>query len=684
MDSEDFEGGSEDSNKGRKFYVIGAARSARIELSSHENEDLMEDIPLQRSAVEQIFIKSGQTLGETFSHHMPKNEHETFSAYRQRVETSWKELWKEEALNSYKETHGFDDERAKGSGIFRWDVRRQKLEDLRENTFCPIESLTRFRALQRLKIIWDWIGSLPKNIRDLVPFYEKDGYATLSDDSFIFKHWSQEKKINVPNYIHKYLKETNDFPEDFQTNDIWKDAIISMFSKFKSDQQFRLKYSNISPDVFKGQVSFEPTESKITNKNFKLGDFIYKNNRYEVTNQDKLYEYFKSFQEDSSGLKPIKFQKYLDIPKTIFGKSFQGLLLSKGFIALPLQQLSNINEKHLKDCLEGFDVTEETLKQLLDPKSEVYEEIQSDTENERAFNSIFAVVDDKETLEAVVWCQKWECANESKVFSIKPNPMSHIFFNKLTEKDCEKIEDGMTKSLYIRASGSRRAKNRRLCFALQAFCIAENSDGNFKGIISRVPRTTLNNLFAPNFATLSDTVQILGLQRSFGVKFLPGLSDAKTETEKRSIVANAIKGSKPVTFSLDCLKTFDFSLTPPWEIQLKPESYKESKNILNLFSESMKPKDYHESLADSNVFQSKLKVFFAARIFPNAPQMMQAYVVLKSLFVENYFVGGSLENSFNEDEDGELTVLEKLASQSSLDKKWLEKIWTHDISKLKF
>jgi hypothetical protein len=258
---------SDNDNKSRKFYVIGAARSARVELSMEENENIMDDIPLQRSAVEQIFINSGQTLGETFSHHMPKHSNETFAAFRHRVEESWKELWREEALNSYKETHGFDDERMKGSGIFRWDVRRQKLEDVRENTLGPIESLTKFKALQRLKIIWNWIDKLPKNIRDLIPNYEKDGYATLSDEDFIFNDF-QEKKNNPIN-IQKYLKD-NEFPEDFSANDIWKEAVTSMFSKFKNDQQFRLKYNFISPDISKGQISFEPTESRQIPKLFKV------------------------------------------------------------------------------------------------------------------------------------------------------------------------------------------------------------------------------------------------------------------------------------------------------------------------------------------------------------------------------------------------------------------------------
>jgi hypothetical protein len=117
-----------------------------------------------------------------------RDEGESQKAYKKRATQYWIEQWKEAAEDSLQTYKGLKSE----TGYFRWDIRRQKLEEIHEKKAVTI---SRDRALNRLRILWSYILSLPakalsKKMRQLLEDNrEENGYITFNDEFFDDQAW---------------------------------------------------------------------------------------------------------------------------------------------------------------------------------------------------------------------------------------------------------------------------------------------------------------------------------------------------------------------------------------------------------------------------------------------------------------------------------------------------------------
>jgi hypothetical protein len=759
--------------KPQRFYVVGAARSARKLLidNNSDSPDVMHEIPLERSVVERIFVDAGQTLTETFSLHLPSLQGESAADHRKRVSESWKKLWSSAASEAYKERQGLgrDNLRGNGEAVFRWDVRRQRLEDAHDLHLSDVDALSRTKAVQRLRVIWQWLCKLPEQFKSAAFSdikFEEDGFAVLNDDSFAIDTWNikflaenvdgkillsvdttSENKtgliqhvLKVPEYATEEflssIQETRGLddrhpkpPKDFAGSKEWKDAVLSVLADLKADQIYRFEFGRGPiPDIKNGQVSFMPTESRQANNHAGFGNkYSFANERVELGDAHvKSGEFWNKAKEDeifyckfrdgkADGVNTLSLSKqYGEEPKTFFGRSLQGLFIKKGLIALPLRKYVESKSEHIasdiKACLIGFGVKDETIQNFLNNSSQVYDEGQSEVLQDRAFVSATALVDANGRIQALVWCQNWVSTLESNIFELSPSILykgakgpveidTLPWFEssedgKSEDQDYQNLKNGTSRSLYIRASGSKSAEYRRLCYALQLFSIAENSSGPFRCLIARVPSAQpINdqekNNFSPNFAVLADQSQVFGMQRAISLVGLEGFAESKTEEEVRQIVNKTMANYQPLAHSLDALKVFLLNVDAPWEIKLKQTSagsFQDAKEIFKVFADSsgLTFKKWSSIVKDETLLPSHMRTFFSARVYPTAPQMLHPYIVLRRLLESpnnNMLMGGHAIEV--EDDDGQLTALETTAFKALEKHGWAEVAWTSSIENVK-
>jgi hypothetical protein len=213
---EDLEGGAKESlgphGRPQRFYVVGVARTQRVLLTdspasnSQGAPDPMTHIPLPRQAVERLFTDCLLDVVDILkaSPAMRPHAHEDAAAYDTRLlEVEWPRVWRAAAVGgedgggAFREFHGMDRSNARnnGYGVFRWDVRRQRLEEQQEVRLDPVDAISRVAAATRLRGLWDSMRELdPTLARILFPaLFEQpsvgeqlpeDGYATLPDVAF--------------------------------------------------------------------------------------------------------------------------------------------------------------------------------------------------------------------------------------------------------------------------------------------------------------------------------------------------------------------------------------------------------------------------------------------------------------------------------------------------------------------
>ena len=177
-----------------RWYVIGTAKTNKETLSDEENgsdkADLLHSAPLTRESVENLFIDLGIDIFSFF------DDEET-------AMEEWKNMWAKEAKNGgYSEYVGLgrDNLLGNGEGLYRWDIRRQRLAQTPEKLLNVVDSLSRGRAIQRLRIVWEFLHSLgPSLQKKLLPdvdLSDIEGFASLSDDYFFGLNWSSSFELD--------------------------------------------------------------------------------------------------------------------------------------------------------------------------------------------------------------------------------------------------------------------------------------------------------------------------------------------------------------------------------------------------------------------------------------------------------------------------------------------------------
>lgn len=779
MDSE-LEGGHSEGvgphGKPLRFYVIGTAKTPKRRLEAEENgdetPDVLHDIPMPRTAVEQVFVDAGTSFDEVLTHIFPPNAGEDEDEYRERAHGEWKNFWRERAVGKhgiFSESQGLDRSnlRGNGAGEFRWDVRRQRLEEMQEHHLNPVDSLTRSRAIQRLRTVWKFLNEMNSDLRVLMlphlpEVLHEDGFATFEDDQFLPQNWqslaqveSEDGFVTVragashgiptglhhnPHVPHAYVSQefvtsihqepgADAYSADFVGGESWKITTLDVMSSDEEVTRFRYEFGRgPKPDLLNGQASVLPTESAkfslpvfsdAKHYQFSQAGRVELGNLHSIAHQ--AWNQFKSdeaiyrgFRDGSSHVSQNiqELQKIVKAlgtePRSIWGRSIQGLFISRGLVAVELSKLV-VDQDHddlkadLKACLDGFSVTEDTLDAMLDASSSLYDESQEDDEA-RAFVNLYVLIDKEHRVHGLVWCQNWELTREGSVLKVRANRLyegDEITLDSQPwlegeEAKFNRIDEGMQHSLYIRAAGSREPQNRRLMFMLQLYALSELADRDFMGAIARLPRASEEG-FAPNFASLADIVQTLGFQRAVSTAGVANFPDAQNEAEAKDLVEAAIssnEGSDAITYSAEALGVFEFlknestdALFGPFMIALskvQQAGYEEALNRSKDFFRPLQPslKKWNHWADKPEKMQEYLRSYYSARVYPTASQMMGSYVVIRELLKSphnNMLMAGSIPmelsggssrkyllnegvQELNErDDDGRLTFLEHAA-----------------------
>lgn len=497
MESE-LEGGAAEGlgphGKPQRFYVIGSARTLKQRVEDQDNNfdfpDVLHDVPMPRSAVEQIFVDAAINLDEILMQHFPANPGESAADHKHRAHVEWKKLWRNRAVGEHGlfiEHTGLErsNQRGNGSGYFRWDVRRQKLEETPDVHGHPVDMLSRGKAIQRLRTVWNFLGELNSDLRSfLLPKihdFHEISFATLPDDSFLPNEWKnnfhvtlngdtlsltkghgQQQGIHtglVPHVHEQYAYITEAFEEgiaqeigadahhaDFLGGEKWKEATLSLLSSDVNATRFRYEFGRgPKPDLANGQASVYPTEStRFRLPGAGLGDTftfgqdgrvslgpLHAKSKHAWTAFLADEAKYASIRDGAAGSAEMKslqtiLRDYGHEPKNIWGRSLQGTFLGRGFAAIELKNIlakPDVDRREdIKHCLRGFDVTDHLLDELLDTASQVYDEGQEGAANEtRAYLKIYALIGADSRVHALLWCQKWDMTKEAAVLDIKTN-----------------------------------------------------------------------------------------------------------------------------------------------------------------------------------------------------------------------------------------------------------------------
>ena len=572
-------------------------------------DNVFENIPLDKSAVEQIFINMGISVLDILKGAFEKFKNETEEDYNLRIISEWRVLWKERAFYGndpiYIQAEGNPSE----CENFQWIILKQ-----------PVIS----------------------NTSSLIPIY--------ADDQF---------------YDAIHLKERSDSSKnDFDLfPDEWLSATKEMFSENRAVTLFRYQLgSGPKPSQ---SLSFSNTE---TNK-FSLpiqgaSKFEEKDGRFELGNlQKKSSEFVKQMIEDANR---FDTRKNSFISRCIWGRSIQNFLSRSGLYVIELSQLKSSQKTNLKDCFCGFNLSEKVIDDMLSPDSKFYSSESQDADDEtKAYVAAFGLVDLNGEIEAAIWCQNWESTLEGATLKVNSSAgQNRPYFR---EENVSLINNGIMHSLYIRAAGSRSALYKRSSYLLQIFAFAELSNRPFNGIISRVPKISEDGL--PNFSSMSEQVQILGMQRAMTLSSI--IEFSKDDDPRDLLVASVPSNISPAFLSPETLEVFNFQKEPPFyftlsEIFSKPaflEAKTKSKSFLDYPQCTIKT--WKECSKNSSKLQKYLKAYFMVRIYPTSSQILGMYGILTELLKssQNNLLSGIIyETNFN---DGELTELEYRAVKNN-------------------
>jgi hypothetical protein len=414
MDSE-LEGGASEGlgphGKPQRFYVIGTARTPKLHVDAQNNSedfaDVLHDVPMPRNAVEQIFVDAAINLDDILMQHFPLEPNESAADHKLRAHGEWKKLWRNRAVGDHGlfiEHNGLErtNLRGNGSGDFRWDVRRQKLEETPDQHGHPVDMLTRGKALQRLRTLWNFFTHLNSDLRSfLLPNlneFEEIGFATLQDDQFVPQNWNGEPfhvvshgntltlsritdlvgihtglgaHVHVPaayvndNFVNGIPQEVgaDAHHADFAGGAKWRQATMEVFSSEENVTKFRYEFGRgPKPDLDNVQASVLPTETEqfrlpgagLGNSyefkppgahiRVKLGSLFQKSSESWNTFLDDE-TYYVSIRDNTSQASAnskklqIILRDFGHEPKTIWGRSIQGCFLRRGYAAVELSKL---------------------------------------------------------------------------------------------------------------------------------------------------------------------------------------------------------------------------------------------------------------------------------------------------------------------------------------------------------
>ena len=621
----------------QKFYVVAKACTDKVFISeddnSFESPDALNDVPLPRKAVERLMMDSNLSIFDVFGQIFTQKEDESLPSYRSRVLQEWKKLWKERAVGEsgfYKEHSGFErtNERGNGEGFYRWNVRRQRLENKSDQNDFDIDVLSQKSAIDRLKIVWNFIYQMNSELRDyLLPQLGEitvDGYYKLTDDKFLNVIWEYVQNIDFNSKECLLMNNSLSGGEN-----IWLKAVSEIENINAS--LFRKEFCGCSDDV--PSITLNATETLFANEHAGYGNKYSLEDKITIGNiKNDVNKLWRNIERD---------YKNNSKSKTIWGKIFEQLLKKSKLKIIEIQN-SNVLKDDLRECLSGFGINDDILDAMKNPNSSLYDNDQEDN-SPRAYLGLWGLEKDGH-LEAVVWCQKWESTREGTVL-------------ELTSKVPNKVKtDAMKQSLYVRAAGTKSAKYRRHLFVLQMYAIAELGHLDLKGIISRVPVAAEQK---PNFAALADQSFILGMQRAIVVNVNENNEIAKENLHKLMTTRNSVPLA---TISTDVLNYFDFTDSAPWKVSVKKVSLhafpyaRERSETFILYASYKTWKDTPEKLVYS--------AFFAARVYPTASSLFGMYLIINGLLkssVNNNLLDSCLyrECAYTLD-DGEYTALENL------------------------
>lgn len=317
------------------------------------------------------------------------------------------------------------------------------------------------------------------------------------------------------------------------------------------------------------------------------------------------------------------------------------------------------------DCFSGYNLSENIIDEIFNSSSNFYsEELQEPGDETKAYVAGFALVDNSGQVEAAIWCQDWESTLEGATLKVNCNAgIERPYFK---QENVSLINNAIMHSLYIRAAGSRTGVYKRASYLLELFTIVELSNRSFNGIIARIPKISKHGL--PNFSTMSEQVQIFGLQRAMT---LSSIIDFKKDDDPRdSLIASLPSETSAAFLSTEALEVFDFHKEPPFyftlsEIFSKP-AFLEAKTKSKTFFDhpNCTMKTWKDCSKNSGKLQKFLKAFFSVRIYPTSSQILGMYGILTELLKasQNNLLSGIVHEV---EEDGQLTELENRAIKNN-------------------
>jgi len=471
-----------------KFYVVAISRTPKLKLEDSQNSptspDMLHDVPLPRSAVEDLMKESGLEIS-----------------------TTWPQMWQRAARKAFDKIDGMDREnlRANGEGYFRWDVRRQRLLEQPENMGSDIEQLTRAKAILRLRTMWDFFRKMDPNLRMILLNYEgdlpEDGFASLPDEKFSpWGHPYTTKDMDGGVFV-KPIIESKSVSADFRKKcgpGAQKDLhtfIRNWTTVWTGDEDVdAIRYLLGLGPVLAQQAAILPTETRRS----ALFNTVYTTD--EVVNID-------GFRANSN----------------VDGNIVAGISSMLDEYDIRIAKLSDVtvSAAKLESLFEGFGIHTETLENMTKKNSDFYS-VLDDDDKDKAFAGAYVLMHGSD-VEGAIWFQSWEKSRESKVLK----------FSGTTE-----VEQAMKNSLYMRAYGTTESFERWLPF-LQVWGLLDLATQPYTGLVARIP----SDGKGPNMQSLTSSNEYLGLQRCFSLgnskssarEILKSLGTSKTSRSERNL-----------------------------------------------------------------------------------------------------------------------------------------------------
>jgi hypothetical protein len=578
----------------QRFYVVAITRTPKQHLTLDDNADdspdPLHDVPLPRKSVEKLFADIGIDLPQIIGEKMEFEE--------------WPSEWKKAATGTFNKIEGMDrlNIRGNGEGHFRWDIRRQRLEEQPENVLPPIQALTKGKAILRLRTMWDFFRKMNPELRMLLLNYDgefaEDGFASLPDD--FFTPWSNKYSTEIVDggiLLKPVAEDEEQMPEDYHDSAQFRNMCMYAGAEVSKpldipnwtyvwsndDEVDAARYALGLGPILSKQASIMPTETRhsaLFHKNYTIDGTV---DIDDVRNKSNV---------DGN-----------------IAAGITSMLEEYGMSIVPLR---GGPKDVLEECFAHFGISDETFTKMAEADSSFYSSASDGVVEDKAFAGAYALMHGDD-IEAAIWLQTWDKSRESKAIQFVASDLKEgepvLESAPYYGGDVSLLTTAIRNALYVRACGSVKDSYRRWLPYLQVWAILNEATHPYSGLVMRIPWDGK----APNMAYITRVNEYLGVQRAFQFD--------GTKTEVRSLLKK-LESSKESREDKH-LNNFQFSQPPPWSVVKIAYSSPEAEKVA---LEAAKKAGITKALTWKN---AAIDSFYGARIYPTAEQLFGMYILLR-------------------------------------------------------